>query len=762
MDIAKHRLPEEYKTRLYNNHVKGAIVRSVASAALWLFAFVGFWLQDIQATHFIGISCSVLFIVIINPPTLFILKRITNRNTFANFSLFINFLEVMGYTGVIYSAGRFEATFLTPIYAGLITYLGAMAPRRVPFIIAGFCAFCYGSMVVLVGLDILPSLKIDPNFNPPLTTQIIRVAIVISLLFIVAYISAFTAGKMKAGRDRLRRKNKELEEKTIQLENSSGQLAMDIAQRKKAEEKLQKSEEKYRFLAENMADIVWTLDRDFKATYLSPSIEKVLGFTPEQMMQRSLQKVITPASWKKVMSLSEREFPRDSDPGTDPDRSISIEVEYHKKDGTTVWMEDTVKPIRDAAGEIIGVYGVSHNITPRKESQIQRIKLERHILKAEKADSLGRMAGAIAHLFNNKLSVVQGNLELSIADTQGNESLRENLLEAQEASQQAAEISGLMLSYLGLGSAKREQLDLARVFRQNLSLLQKNVPAGIVLKIDIMKSGPAVYANEKQLWQIISQLLNNAREAIGNAKGQIDLAIRAIAVNDISKANLFPTDWDPNAEQLICIEVKDTGCGIAPEDVDKIFDPFYTTKFTGRGLGLAVTLGIVKGWAGAIGLESTQHLGSVARVYLPVASDATPHQLEEEKPTQQTLTEGAMVLLIDDQANVLSMGSKMLRFLGYNVMTASCGSEALELFRSNRESIRCVITDLSMPDMDGWQTLAELRTLEPALPVILSSGYDETEVMIRKDSDQPHAFLHKPYSLRELRQKLNRILGDED
>lgn len=761
MVAQEHLLSEDYRATLYKIHVQGAFVWSAISAAMWLFALFAFWFEDIQASNFIGITAAVLFIVLMNPPTLFTLKRIANRKTYANFSLFINLLEVVGYTGVIYATGGFEATFLTPIYAGLIAYLGAMAPRRVPFIVAGFCAFCYGSMVVLVGLDIIPSLKIDPNFNPPLSTQIIRCAIVMVLLFIVAYISAFTAGRIKKARDRLRQQNRTLEEKKIELENSQVKLAIDVIQRKEAELKLQKSEEKYRFLAENMADIVWTLDRQFNATYLSPSIEKVLGYTPEQMMQRSLQEVITPSSWKKVMALSKKAFQRDLEPGEDPDRSISIEVEYYTKDGATVWMEDTVKPIRDTEGKITGVYGVSHNITARKTSEIQRLKLERRILKAEKTESLGRMAGAIAHLFNNKLSVVQGNLELSLVNLQNDKGLRENLIEAIEATQEASEIGGLMLSYLGLGSGKRAELDLAGVFRQKLPLLQNNVPDNIVLETDIMTDGPVVLANDKQLWQIFSQLLNNAREAIGNAKGQINLTIRTITAGDISKANLFPADWDPKSDQLVSVEVKDTGCGIAAEDLDKIFDPFYTTKFTGRGLGLAVTLGIVKSWGGAIGLESTQHLGSVASVYLPVASDVAPPPPEKKKPPKPSWVEGDRVLLVDDQENVRRMGTKMLSFLGYNVMTASCGSEALEMFRSNRESIRCVITDLSMPDMDGWQTLAELRALDPALPVILSSGYDETEVMNRESADQPHAFLHKPYSLKELRQKLSQILEDK-
>jgi len=760
-DLQQNLLSEGYRARLFKTHVQGAIVRSIASAAMWLFALFAFWFRDIQAANFIGLTSSVLFIVLMNPPTLFILKRISQRRTYANFSIFINILEVIGYTGVIYSAGGFEATFLTPIYAGLITYLGAMAPRKVTFVIAGFCALCYGSMVVLVGLEIIPNLKIDPNFNPPLTTQIIRCAIVMILLFIVAYISAFTAGRIKAGRDRLRLQNKELAEKTIELENSQVKLAVDIIQRREAEQKLQKSEERYRFLAENMADIVWTLDRQFNATYLSPSIEKVLGFTPEQMMQRSMQEIISPESWKKVREVSARAFQQDAEPGEDPDRTITLEVEYYKKDGTTVWMEDTARAIRDHAGDIVGVYGVSHNITARKEAEKQRLELERHLLKTQKTESLGRMAGAIAHLFNNKLSVVQGNLELSMGRLSARDDIQENLRDAIEASKEAAEISGLMLSYLGIGLGKCKLIDLSREFRESLPLLQDTLPTGIILETDVVTDSVVVNANTKQLWQAVSQLLSNAGEAIGRKSGKVNLSIKTIAASDIPLADLSPADWEPTVDRLACIQVKDTGCGIAADDMDKIFDPFYTTKFTGRGLGLAVTLGYVKAWYGAIGLESKVGHGTVARVYLPLAQDDISSTSDKKTAKIYLPAEGDTVLLVDDQESVLRLGTKMLKFLGYNVLTASCGSEALELFRQNRDSVRCAITDLTMPDMDGRQTLASLREIDPDLPVMLSSGYNEAEVMITNGADQPHAFLHKPYSLKELKQKLSQVFEDK-
>ena len=751
MDATEHLLTADSRARLFKTHVQGAFVRSATASIMWLFALFAYWVDDIQSSHLIGISCSVLFLVLINPPTLFILKRISRNRVYARFSLFINMLEALGYTGVIYSLGGFEATYMLLIYAGLITYLGAMAPRKVPFIIASFSAFCFVAVVVLEGLQIIPSLKVDPHFNPTLSAQFIRSAVVIGLLFIVAYISSFTAGKLKHGRDQLRQQNEKLEEKTVQLEKSRHELAMDIARRKQAEEK-------YRFLAENMADIVWTLDKKLHATYLSPSIEKVLGFTAEQIMQRSLPEMITPESWQKVLELSDREFKRETEPDSDPDRSVSLEVEYYKKDGTTVWMEDTVKAIRNTAGAIVGFYGVSHDIAARREAERQRLELEKHALKVQKAESLGRMAGAIAHLFNNKLGVVQGNLELSIADVPDGNEVRENLTEALEASKQAAEISGLMLSYLGLGSGRCERLDLAEELRRKIPLLQNIVPNGIVLETDLMNDGPAVQVNAKQLWQILSQLLNNAREAIGSDTGKITLAIKTIAISDIPTANLSPSDWVPKAKLFACIEVKDTGPGIAADDMDKIFDPFFTTKFMGRGLGLAVTLGFVKAWGGAIGIENRQGHGSVARVYLPLAPNGAPRSPENKTTTTQTLAKGDLVLLVDDQENVRRTGKKMLKFLGYHVLTASCGSEALDLFRLNREAVCCVITDLSMPDMDGWQTLAALRAIHPDLPVILSSGYDEAEVMIPEDADRPHAFLHKPYSLKELKQKLHRTL----
>jgi ABC-type multidrug transport system fused ATPase/permease subunit len=210
------------REKTFKNHVQGAIVRAAGSLIMWMFAVFSFLLTDeLPVSNFVGITCSVLFLAFIIPLTLFILIRITH---YSAFSIFINMLDVVGYTAVIYSLGGFEATYLTPIYAALITYWGVMAPPKVPYIIASFCSFAFASLLVLEGLGIIPSLKTDPNFEPSIAAQFVRVSVIIVLLFIIAYISSFTAGKLKQARDRIRQKNMELEDNAIQLENSQNVL----------------------------------------------------------------------------------------------------------------------------------------------------------------------------------------------------------------------------------------------------------------------------------------------------------------------------------------------------------------------------------------------------------------------------------------------------------------------------------------------------------------------------------------------------------
>jgi CheY-like chemotaxis protein len=266
-------------------------------------------------------------------------------------------------------------------------------------------------------------------------------------------------------------------------------------------------------------------------------------------------------------------------------------------------------------------------------------------------------------------------------------------------------------------------------------------------------------------------LLTNAQESTPDNQGAIGLSIQTVSPKDIPASNRFPLDWQPQDISYACLEVSDTGCGIPGENIEKIFDPFFSTKFTGRGMGLAVTMGIVKNHGGGVTVESKPGKGSIFRVFLPISTEEHPcrHDLPAISGEVQTgkaekiskIESGGTVLLIEDEEPVRKMAGIMLTRLGYTVLEAKDGVEALEVFQQHQNVIRCVLSDLTMPRMNGWETLAALRKLLPDIPVILSSGYDEAQVMADAHSERPNAFLGKPYQRKGLGDMIRRVLANE-
>jgi CheY-like chemotaxis protein len=273
-------------------------------------------------------------------------------------------------------------------------------------------------------------------------------------------------------------------------------------------------------------------------------------------------------------------------------------------------------------------------------------------------------------------------------------------------------------------------------------------------------SGPIVCANAGQIQQILTSLLTNAQEATGESQGVINLTLKTVTLTDIPASKRFPVDWQTKESTYACLEVADAGSGIADRDIEKLFDPFFTTKFTGRGMGLSVVLGIVQAHGGGVTVESKSGQGSVFRVFLPVSTEEVLCQPEKMVPAPRSADSGT-VLLIEDEEQVRNMAQKMLIRLGYKVVEAKDGVEAMAIFKMHQDEIRCVLSDLTMPRMNGWDTLAALRNISPNIPVILSSGYDEAQVMAGEHPDQPSAFLGKPYQLKGLRETINRVLTDQ-
>jgi two-component system, cell cycle sensor histidine kinase and response regulator CckA len=400
-------------------------------------------------------------------------------------------------------------------------------------------------------------------------------------------------------------------------------------------------------------------------------------------------------------------------------------------------------------------------IIPLRAVREEQLKIQKLLIQnrqLQKAESLGRMAGAIAHHFNNQLQVVMGNLELAAMHLPPGSDAVANLTEAMNASRRAAEVSSLMLTYLGQKHGKHVLLDLSETCKSGLSMFRAAFPNKVIVETEFSSPGPIIRANTNQVQQVLANLLTNACESIGDKYGTVRLTVKTVFPTDIPATQRFPIEWQPRNIPYAGMKITDTGCGIADGDIEKIFDPFYTTKFMGRGLGLPVVLGIVGAHGGAVTVESEPDQGSTFRVFLPIVNEINP--LHPEKPVPAPKSEGGgTILLVEDEVPVRDMTTSMLTQLGYRVLEAEDGIEAVKIFQQHREEIRCVLSDLAMPRMDGWDTLAALRQFSPDIPVIFSSGYDEARVMAGEHPELPDAFLGKPYNLQNLCDTINRVLS---
>jgi CheY-like chemotaxis protein len=367
------------------------------------------------------------------------------------------------------------------------------------------------------------------------------------------------------------------------------------------------------------------------------------------------------------------------------------------------------------------------------------------------------MAGAVAHHFNNLLGAVIGHLELAVDNLSSASEAMPSIQESLDTAHRAAGISQLMLAYLGQTMKKKEPIDLAQAIRETLDINRVLVPPNIDLKTGLMDSGPAILGNTAHLKQIVTNLITNSVEAIGEAAGHITIAADVVDAKNISQSNLAPVDWKPEAGAYACLSVADSGPGLNAETREKIFDPFFTTKFTGRGMGLPVVIGLMRFHKGAVAVESSPGDGAVFRLYFPISEGTAP--VSEKKPCSVSRARSSgVVLLVEDEVMVRNMVRIMLERLGHEVMTACDGIEAVEVFTSNRERVKCVLLDITMPRMGGLETISALRAIQPDLPIILCSGYMDAPEMAAKHGHIPQAFLNKPYGKKDLESVLARVL----
>lgn len=547
--------------------------------------------------------------------------------------------------------------------------------------------------------------------------------------------------------------------------NAMFALVRDISERRQTEEALKEIHRRLDAIIEFFPDATFVIDAQGKVTHWNRAIEEMTGVLKADILGKGgCEYAVSFYGTRRLILI---DYATAITSGIDLDIKgydlIQREGDWFLGEafapqvfkGRGAFLSATASVLRDGQGDVIGAIESIRDVTDRKQAEEDRVRLERQVLQAQKLESLGRMAGAISHHFNNMLGIVIGNLELAMDDVVYASESNAYIAQAMKASQRAAEMSRLMLTYLGQTIAKKERLDLARAIGDSQSLFTASIPANVHLKTEFSSRRVMIHADGVHIQQILTNLVSNAVEAIGEAEGRITVAVDMASVEKIRTPKFFPVDWNPKESSYACLSVADSGPGLDTATIEKIFDPFYTTKFTGRGLGLPVVLGLVRVYEGAVTVESNPGEGAVFRVYFPVVEhEGLPSETEEQLSPQ--IKGGGLVLVVDDEPMVRNMARTMLeRRLGYQVIVAGNGHEALEIFRAQKDAFHLVLLDLSMPGMNGWQTLAAIREIQPTIPVILASGFDEAQVMQEKHSELPHVFLHKPYHLSDLRSAIS-------
>ncbi|MGA3030725.1 MAG: response regulator [Candidatus Limnocylindrales bacterium] len=433
----------------------------------------------------------------------------------------------------------------------------------------------------------------------------------------------------------------------------------------------------------------------------------------------------------------------------------NVEMGLRARAGGTVPVMVSFSGIRNSEGRPLGMVAVCHDISERKRAEEERQALEAQMQRAQKLESLGVLAGGIAHDFNNLLTAMLGHTSLALEGMAPDAPEREDLGHVQEAAHRAAALCAQMLAYAGRGLSAREKVDLNGLTLEMTGMLQVSISKRATLVSNLAERLPPIEADASMISQVLINLITNASEALGDRDGTISVAT---SLRKCDRAYLSRSYLDEQLPEgnYVCLEVADNGCGMDAETLGRIFDPFFTTKFAGRGLGLAAVLGIVRGHAGALIVESQPGKGTTFQVLFPAAEPTTADVPPADD--RERLKEGATVMFVDDEEFMRVLGRRLLRRLGFNVIEASNGHEAERLLQYHVADVACVILDLTMPGMDGTETLVKLRAIKPDLPVILSSGYQEDEARGRVREASFSAFMQKPYDASTLSALLGRVL----
>jgi len=510
-------------------------------------------------------------------------------------------------------------------------------------------------------------------------------------------------------------------------------------------------------LLESTAEAIYGIDLNGRCTFANNACVRMLGFEDaEALLGRNMHQLIhhshaDGSAYDEQSCRVYRAFRNKT-------RVHNRDEVFWRRDGSCFPVEYWSHPVFDEDGEAVGGVVTFWDISELRKAEDERQKIEKQIQHSQRLESMGVLAGGIAHDFNNILSAILGNAALAarkvISDPLDAKDKMEKVVQSCD---RASVLCRQMLAYSGKGKFVVRPLNLSEMVEEITHLLEVSLDKGVVIKYALARTLPLVEADEAQMQQLIMNLVTNANEAIEGKSGVISIST---GVMHADAAYLLDCYGDhPLPGRYAYVEVSDTGCGMDAETQAKIFDPFFTTKFTGRGLGMSAVLGIVRGHQGALKLYSEPGKGTTFKYLIPATGELNDEEMQHIEDDQWR--GHGVVLVVDDEETVRETAMMMLEDMGFATIGAENGVEALEIYRKRQDQIDVILMDLTMPKMGGEDCFRELRRINPAVRVVLSSGYNEQDAIQHFTGKHLAGFIQKPVSPDRLKHAMHEAMGDD-
>lgn len=500
---------------------------------------------------------------------------------------------------------------------------------------------------------------------------------------------------------------------TVDGEEVLIEAMIDLTERKKWERALNESEARYRQLVQHAPAGIWEFDFSLgRFVSVNDVMLEYTGFSREEFLEMDPTKLLTEESFREYLQRQQKLVQGQSVPET-------CEYQIRTKRGKNIWVMLNSNFFHAPDGNIVA-RAIAHNITRRKQDELERKMMESRVRQAQKMEALGSLAGGVAHDFNNILNSVIGFTELALRELPQEDDTRTYLKHVLQAGKRASGLVRQILTFSRGGEPENKPIQVVSIVKEVLKLLRASLPATIEIKQKISDGPATIVADPSQVHQVLMNLCTNAAQAMGDGGGVLEVILKQKSF----KKPVGLTIDELNPGDYMMLTVKDDGPGIPEMNLARVFEPYFTTKeaMGGTGLGLAVVHGIVRSLGGAVDVQSTRNMGSAFHVYLPIPEMLT---MEEDEAEQSIPTGSESVLLVEDEPSLVELGQGILESLGYSVESASNGVEALEIMADKPAKFDLLLTDQTMPKMTGLELTAKVRESHPDMPVVLCTGYSE-------------------------------------